>query len=218
MAFEGLKVKEEEKNDEVSPETPVEEKKEEISSEVKEEQKPVETIDDYKSIAEARLKEIERLKADKRSVRSFNPIAETNNDKYTKAELRVFESLREDAFQDFLDANSQYRENDTLWEKFLGEYQDRISELDFAKRKNVPVTKRLFKERLESIHRSIGGVENLKEEGKKELLRSQSEAQILGAASGSGENVDLGNKPSRDRILPKKGHGFQDWIPANKRK
>lgn len=215
MALDRLKAKDEEEQiQEEEQEEEVKEPEKEPEPEPEFEKQPEE---DFKAIADARLKEIERLKAEKREIRAFAPMPEQDT-AYSKAELRVFESLRDDAFQEFLETNPQYKENETTWQKFLSEYQDRVSELEYAKRKKVPVTKRLFKERLESIHKALVGSDVIKEEGKKELLQRQSEAQILGAAANSGNEVEMGKKPERQRILPKPGHGFSDWIPANRQK
>lgn len=189
---------------------------EEVVEQQEKKEEVKETVN-YQEIAEARLKEIERLKSEKRNTRNFNSLSDDKPESFTKAEVRVFESLRDDAFQEFLEVNPQYKDNDELWGKFLDEYQDRVSELTFAQKKKMPVTKRLFKERLESVHKSIGGsLSNPKEEGKKELLQAQSAAQIMGAASGTGEQVDLGKQPERQRLLPKKGNGFADWVKPKK--
>lgn len=181
---------------------------EEVAEESAEEVEEVaeEPVDEEKT---ALRKEIERLKAERRDRKldSFK----SSDDSITKPELRMFESLREDAFREFLVANPQYEKDDGLWDKFLDEYKDRVSEVKYAQRKGVPVSKHLFKQRLESIHNSMGvKTDSAKDEGKRELLKAQSAAKIYGAASGTGEGP-TGTKTVRKRILPQSSKGLKSW-------
>jgi hypothetical protein len=173
--------------EEESTETEEEVKEESVEEDSKDEE-PKETPREL-----ALRKEVERLKADRRERKiDSNFVVQEKEEEatITRAEARLFESWRAEVLDEFLDKNPEYRENEDLWSSFVREYEDRVPEVQYAEKKKIPITKQLFKERMNSIHRSLGmDTVKAKEEGKKELLKTQSTASVYASGSGTGEKT-----------------------------
>ena len=130
----------------------------------------------------------------------------------TKGEVALYSGWREEALEKFLDVHPEYTSNPRLKKAFEQECKDRLPELVYAKRNNIPVTPKLFKERFDRVHRSISDQKGkAMEEGKKELLQAQSAASVMGAASGKSSAVGGTEKP-KSKFLFKKSAGLQDWL------
>lgn len=174
----------------------------------------------------ALMKEIVRLKAERREenqeVRIETQLGEvipTVEEKETTdispAEARLFTAWRDEALEELIEENPQLGTSPKLWEQFKQEYDERVPELAFAQKKKIPVTKKFFKERLNRVYRSVvPDPQSSKEEGKKELLKTQSAAAIMAASAkkGQGEGgTEL--QPKRKVILLKRDHSLMDWLP-----
>lgn len=191
---------EETKEEEVLEEEPLEadeetETKEEESEEIEEAK---EEEDSSKKVIDALRKENDRLKADRRERKiesTFSVKEEEEETKITRAEARLFESWRSEELENFLSTHPQYRDNEDLWSDFVKEYEDRLPEIQYAEKRKIPITKQLFKDRMNSIHRSLGlETDKAKEEGKKELLKAQSSASVYSSGSGAGEKTQTVTK------------------------
>jgi len=217
---EKLEKKEEEEEtpeQEEEQETPAEEP-EEVIEEVEEKQE-----DSMSERERALLKEITRLKADRREsavkidLGEITPTVtepeEEEKAEVTPAEARLFTAWRQEALEELIEKHPQYKTDPKLWERFTQEYSERLPELVWAKRNKVSVNKSLFKERLERVHKSISdGTDSAREEGKKELLKAQSAASVMGAAAVKGTQSSSKKPAQKKRILPRKVGGFESWI------
>jgi len=208
----------------------VEEPNEEVVEEVVEEPIETETIEETteqptESVSEresALLKEISRLRASKRE-ESFTthldeipPTVEEAQEEtmeVTPAEARLFTAWRNEALEELFEKYPKYRTDARAWENFVKEYSDRVPELTVAKRNKTSVTKSLFRERMERVHRSLeDGSSSAREEGKKELLKAQSAASVMGAGAAKGSQPNPEAPAQRKHLLPKKSGGFESWI------
>jgi len=179
-----------------------------------------EEIDEPTERERALLKELARVKAKNRQEKvdiKLDEISSTVEDdeamEVTKAEARVFTSWRQEALEDLVAKNPQYKKSPKLWAKFLEEYKDRVPELVWAKRNNVPVTKSLFKERLTKIHNSIlGSSTSAREAGKKELMKAQSAASVMGAGAGKSSQPAEKTKTNQRKVLPRVNNSLDSWI------
>lgn len=166
----------------------------------------------------ALLREIARLKADRREQRVENSLGdiaatveETEHEDVTPAEARLFTAWRNEALEEFTDKNPKYKTDPKLWERFSQEYSDRVPELVFAKRKGIPVTKALFKDRLHRVHLSLGEeTSQAREEGKRELLKAQSAAAVMGAGAAKGSTPTEKLAPKK-LLFSRNGGGFDAW-------
>lgn len=164
--------------------------------------------------------EVTRLKKERREARRLIPVEKTKADDdeadqqpVTKSEATLYNAFQQEALDDFLDEHPEYGENDETWSAFMAEFEDRLPMVEWAEKKKIPLTKKLIRERLKSIHRALGSdITRAKEEGKKELLKTQSAAQIAAAGSARGVRHDIEGKAPRKRILPKKQSGFSSWV------
>ena len=129
----------------------------------------------------------------------------------TSAEARLFTSWRDEALEELLTEHPEYSQDAKAWARFQAEYKDRVPELVYAKQNNVPVTKKLFKERLTRVHRAINdGTLQAKSDGKAELLKAQSAASIMASGSKKGEVMTSVKAPRR--LFPKPSAGLDAWV------
>lgn len=205
-----------EESEEEVVEDPVEEKTEEPTEE-KEEEKPQE---ETKTKREAALeREIARLKADRRESRveqhleEITPTVEEEEEaEVTKAEARLFTAWRNEALSDLHKKFPKYTTDPKLWEKFVEEYEDRIPDLVYAKRKNIPITKEFFSERLMRVHKSVSDEKaQAKEEGKKEVLKTMSTATLMGAGSQSSQKT-IPKVSAKKSLYQRPSSSLADWI------
>uniref|UniRef100_A0A6M3Y3Z8 Uncharacterized protein n=1 Tax=viral metagenome TaxID=1070528 RepID=A0A6M3Y3Z8_9ZZZZ len=187
------------------------------------EEESEEQVEDVKDVPDetprerALRAELKRVKKERSEFkRELAPVSskEEKDDAVSKAEAIVINSLQQEALEDFLAENPEYNTNDKLWNQFMDEFKDRASIMDAAKRKNISITKSFVKDRLNSIHRSFGTeATGAKEEGKAELLRSQSQAAVAASVK-KGQSVDTEGSAPRKRILPdpNKTTGFKSWV------
>ena len=170
----------------------------------------------------ALLKEVTRLKAERRATAvetnlgEFTSTAEDSEEEemeVTRAEARLFTAWRNEALEELLEKYPQYKTDSRSWERFTKEYSDRVPELIIAKRDKIPVTKTLFKERLERVHRSLeDGSVKAREEGKKELLKAQSAAVVMSAGAHKSSQTDQEKSAPKKKILIQNKGGFESWI------
>ena len=166
----------------------------------------------------ALLKEIARLKEDRREARTnlgevVPTVQEDEQAEVTKAEARLFTAWRDEAFDEIQTKYPQYKTNPKLLERFVDEYQDRIPDLMYAKRKNVPVTKAFFMERLMRVHRAITDpTAQAKEDGKKEALKTISDATFMSAGSQGGQRINTPAPTAKRPLFQKPSSSLSDWI------
>ena len=212
---------EQEEIDEVVEETISDEVVEEVEQE---EQKVPEIKDvDGETPKERALRdEITRLKKERREARQLTPLESKADDEpveevlVTKSEALVYNSFQQEALDEFLEDHPHYNEDEDGWKSFLAENEERVPLVDYAKKKGVPLTKKLIRERLESVHRALGAdVQGAKEEGKKELLRTQTAAQIMAASSKNGE-VPPPKQPVKRSLFKKTSNDMSSWITKKK--
>ena len=214
--------KPEEKPEEKEEEKPLEDAQE---SEVKEEETTEEETKKDDSISgreRALLKEITRLKADRRvdSVKiELDEIAPTieeaaeETEEVTPAEARLFTAWRNEALEELVEKHPQYKTDPKLWERFAQEYSERVPELVWAKRNKVSVGKSLFRERLQRVHRALqDNTDNAREEGKKELLKAQSAADVMGAGAAKGSQPSPEKPAPKKHFIPRNAGGFDSWL------
>jgi len=162
-------------------------------------------------------KEVTRLKKERREFkRELSPVpsAADKDESLSKAEALVVNSLQQEALDKFINQHPEYRDSDKVWQAFMSEFDDRVPISEVAKRKGTTVTKSLVTDRLRSIHNAVGkDTDNAKEEGKSELLQTQSQAAIA-ASVATGQAVDNSAPVTRKRILPdpSKPKGFASWV------
>jgi len=206
------------------PEPAVEEPKEEVeetpvASEEAVEEQVTTGVSERES---ALLKEITRLKADRRTavvetnLGDFAPTVDEEPEEQmdvTPAEARLFTAWRNEALEEVLEKYPQYKTDLKSWERFSKEYSDRVPELTVAKRDKIPVTKALFKDRMERVHRSLeDGSSKAREEGKKELLKTQSAAAVMGAGAAKASQPDSEKPIQKKRLLVRNNGGLQNWL------
>ena len=160
--------------------------------------------------------EVTRLKAERRETRSLNLVKGEEGDEpeaVSKAEAIVLNAFQKEAFDEFLEKYPQYETDDSAWEKFMGEFGDRMPILDTARRNKVPVTKKLIRERLENVHRAIGlDMTSAMEDGKRDLLKAQAAAKVAGTGFAGGEQAPTQTVIPRKRVLPKTKGGLASWV------
>lgn len=219
---EKLKPKEEEEE----VENPVEEQEEATEEEetidepVEEEEEKQEEVVEGTEKERALLREIARLKADRREEKQklelseITPTSDTEESvDVTKAEALVYNAWRNEALEEFVDKYPEYTTNPKAKERFETEYAERLPELVYAKRHNIPVTKKFFKDRFDRIHKAVSdSTVSAKESGKKELLKAQSAASVMAAGSGKGDGQDGTPKPAKKNLLLLKKGGLDSWI------
>lgn len=215
-----LPSKEEEMLNEVAEETPVvtEETQEEIKKEPE-----VKDVEGETPKERALREEVTRLKKERREARQLVPLESKADDEpidevqVTKSEALVYNSFQQEALDEFLEAHPHYNDDEDQWKSFMAENEDRVPLVDYAKKKGVPLTKKLIRERLDSIHRALGAdVQGAKEEGKKELLRTQSAAQIMAAGSKGGHEVQPEKQPVKQNRFKKSDTGLESWLSKKK--
>lgn len=213
---------EDEEIDEVVEETSVETVEGEESHEETPKEDEVKDVEGETSKERALREEVTRLKKERREARQLTPLESKADDEptdtvlVTKSEAIVYNSFQQEALDEFLTAHPHYNEDEKEWKAFIAENEDRVPLVDFAKRKGVPLTKKLIRERLDSIHRALGAdVQGAKEEGKKELLRTQSAAQVMAAGNAGGE-VQPDKQPVKQNRFKKSSNGLDSWITKKK--
>lgn len=168
--------------------------------------------------------ENEALQAENKRLRRGNKAEKTDIDLprgpgVSPAQRDLYASWTEEVKADFLEKNPQYKEKPELYKKFVEEFNDRISIIQLAKRKGVPVTKGLIAERFTSVHGSIGSnmdVERAREEGRTSAMQNSARRNIALAGSPTGTK-NGGQKPQeRRRVIPKQSGNITDWFPAKK--
>ena len=215
---EKLQPKEEEEPTEEATEEDVEAIEEEVDEPEVEE--PKEEVIDQSSKEQALLKEIARLKAGRREEKiklELSDIATTADIEesvdVTKAEALVYNAWRNEALEEFVTLHPEYTTNPKLKERFETEYAERLPELVYAKRHNLSVTKKFFKDRFERIHKAVSDSRiSAKEDGKKELLQAQSAASVMAAGSGKSEGQDGKPKPVKKNLLLQNRGGLNSWL------
>lgn len=223
---ESLKKDEEEESTEPedTEETEATEEEEEIVSHETSETEEEETEEEEKEMTSrerALLREITRLKAKNREVEVKTELGEiepTTQEKaddkvdVTTAEARLYTAWRNEALEDLIEKHPEYKTDPKLWERFTKEYTERVPELVWAKRSGVPVSKSLFRDRLSRIHRALqDDTGRAKEEGKKELLKAQSAASVMGAGAAKSSQPKT-KKPAKKPFIPRNKGGLESWI------
>ena len=212
---------EEEVLDEVVEETPTDDVEDE---EVQEEQKEseVKQVEGETPKERALREEVTRLKKERREARQLTPLESKADDEpveevpVTKSEALVYNSFQQEALDEFLEAHPHYNEDEEGWKLFMAENGDRVPLVDYAKKKGIPLTKKLIRERLESVHRALGAdVQGAKEEGKKELLRTQSAAAVMTASNKGGERAPE-KQPVKRTLFKKSSNDMSYWITKKK--
>ena len=197
---------------------PVEEVQEEVELDVA-------AIDDESEAVAALKKELARVKGKLRQkVEVVTPAhisldaidSHTESKEITPAEVRLFTAWRNEALEDLIDEHPKYKSDPRQWELFKQELQDRVPELEYAKRHNIPITKKFFKERLTRVHRAISdNTVSARNAGKAELLKAQSTAQVMAAGSKKGE-IPRPVKAAPRRLFPKKSNSLDAWVAKKK--
>ena len=217
---EKLKPKEEEEVEEpVEEQEEATEEEEAIDEPVEEEEKQEEVVEGTEK-ERALLREIARLKSDRREEKQkleLSEITPTSSEEesidVSKAEALVYSAWRNEALEEFVDKHPEYTTNLKAKERFETEYAERLPELVYAKRHNIPVTKKFFKDRFDRIHKAVSdSTISAKESGKKELLKAQSAASVMAAGSGKSEGQDGKPKPAKKNILLQKSGGLNSWL------
>lgn len=202
---------------EETPTEPVEEVEEPVEEEEKEEPKEDSVSDRERAL----LKEITRLKSDRRAesvkieLGEITPTVEEVEETadVTPAEARLFTAWRNEALEEIVEKYPQYKTDPKLWERFTQEYSERVPELVWAKRNKVPVSKSLFKERLARVHHSLqDNTDRAREDGKKELLKAQSAASVMGAGAAKSSQSDRDKPAQKKPFIPRSKGGFESWI------
>jgi len=167
--------------------------------------------------------ELARVKKQNREARRLSPLEakateeeEEEQATVTRSEAIVYNSFQDNALAEFLESHPAYAENDEAWGAFMAEFEDRVPLVEWARRKKQPLTEKLIKERLESIHRSLGSdAQTAKEEGKRELLKAQSAAAVMSAGSSTGGKApEPTNKPKP--LFTKRDNSLSSWITKKK--
>lgn len=198
------------------------EEQDETEEEPKEESDGLKNVDGETPKERALRAEVTRLKKERREARQLTPLESKTEDEpdeqvpVTRSEAVIFNSFQQEALDEFLEAHPSYNEDEDGWKSFLDEYTDRVPMVDYAKKKGVPLTKKLIRERLDSIHRALGtDVQGAKEEGKKELLRTQSAAAVMAAGNKGGE-VQPEKQPAKRSLFKKQSNDMSSWITKKK--
>lgn len=149
---------------------------------------------------------------------STNIEEEEESVKVTKAEAALYNGWREEALEKFVETHPEYTTNPRLKKAFEQECRDRLPELMYAKRNNVPVTPKLFKERFDRIHRAVSDTKSVAmEEGKSELLQAQSSALVMAAGAVKGVDQNEKEQPKPKNILFKKSGDLTAWLSKKPR-
>lgn len=136
----------------------------------------------------------------------------------SEAQSLIYSAWQEEALEDFLESHSEY-EDDGLWKQFRTEWEDRSSIVAYAKRQGRPITRKLFMERFNSIHRSLGGDEtDVRENATKDALKAHSLARIAqtGSSKGSPKGQDAPVKV-RPKAFATPKHPFADALERLKK-
>lgn len=183
---------------------------EEVAEADEEESEPAETPRER-----ALRKEVERLRRERREARELKQVTDEPKETVpvSSTEAVLYNSIQQDALDQFLEKHPEYNENEKLWGEFVKEFEDRVPLVEVARRTKVPLTRRLVLERLNSIHNVINV--SGKELGKKELLKTQKLAKIASAGNTAGERAKQPTKPRRS-IIPTKQSGLDSWLTKQK--
>jgi len=192
-------------------ETPVEEAEEPVEESTEEAPAPKPVAGESERERALRL-EVQRLKGELRSKERDIPSVpvkpeEEDDEAVGKAEALFLNSLQEDAFQSFLDEHPAYRKDDKLWDKFLVEYNDRRPVHALAKKQGKTVNRRMIKERLDSIHRSVLGDTSIDTETRK-MLQTKAKASVHANQSTGGAPASV--QPKK-KIFIRRITGISSW-------
>lgn len=206
--------------EETNEEVEVQEESQEATEEVQKSDDGLKDVEGETPRERALRLEITKLKAERRQARSLDLVKGEDDEEpatVTKAEAVLLNAFQQEAFDEFIEKYPQYSSNDDAWDKFMGEFNDRKNIVDFAKSKNTPITKKLIRERLESVHRSVGlDMSSAMEDGKREVLKAQAAARIAGTGMGSGEVANKGEQPVKRSLFKKTDNSLNSWLTKKK--
>lgn len=168
----------------------------------------------------ALLKEISRLKKGRREEpvdTKLDEIVPTVQEEQeaadvTPAEARLFTSWRDESLAELIEAYPQYSNDPKLWARFLQEYSERVPEVVMAKRNKLSITKSLFKDRLMRVHKALGeSTDRSREEGKKDLLKAQAAASVMGAGNARSSAPGAAKPKAKENFLRRTPGGMESW-------